>query len=114
MCGICVESWPLSAVFLGVLAQAVADVFDLCGVFHHGVLGGAQHILAVVGHGLAQGARLGLGSNGDLSRALLGGLDDLGIADQNAGALLGFFYNGLCLCCACRSSPGSAARTSSR
>ena len=66
MCGICVENWPLSAVFLGVLAQAGTDIFDLCGVFHHGVLGGAQHILAVVGHGLTQRARLTLGSGGDV------------------------------------------------
>ena len=79
------ESWPLSAVFLGVLAQAGTDIFDLCSVFHHGILGGAQHILAVVGHGLAQGARLGLGCGGDLRSALLGGLDDLGVADQKIG-----------------------------
>ena len=62
-----------SAVFLGVLAQVGAHVLYLCGILHHRLFRGLEHVVAVVGHGLTQRARLALGSGGDLGGALLGG-----------------------------------------
>ena len=41
--------------------QIGADVPDLRSVLCHGLLGGLEHIITVVGHGLADGAGLGLG-----------------------------------------------------
>ena len=61
-----------SAVFLGVLAQVGAHVLYLCGILHHRLFRGLEHVVAVVGHGLTQRARLALGSGGDLGGALLG------------------------------------------
>ena len=78
-----------SAVFLGVLAQVGAHGLYLCGILHHRLFRGLEHVVAVVGHSLTQRARLALGSGGDLGGALLGGFHDLGIAHQDAGALFG-------------------------
>ena len=47
--------------FPGRLAQIGADVPDLRSVLCHGLLGGLEHIITVIGHGLADGAGLGLG-----------------------------------------------------
>ena len=57
--------------FPGRLAQIGADVPDLRSVLCHGLLGGLEHIITVVGHGLADGAGLGLGGRDDLGSALL-------------------------------------------
>ena len=43
----------------GRLAQVRTDIFHLCGVLGHGLLGGFQHIVAVIRHSLADGAGLG-------------------------------------------------------
>ena len=72
----------------GVLAQVRADVFHLGGVLRHRLLGGFQHIIAVIRDRLADGAGLGLGSGDDLGRTLLGGADDLGLAHEDGGRAL--------------------------
>ena len=64
-CGVTLCSRSLS-VFLGILAQICPHIFHLCRIFHHSLLGVAEHIVAVVRHGLAQGAHLILGCSGDL------------------------------------------------
>src|SRR5699024_3668417 len=53
-------------LFFRLLAQAGADIFDLGGVGDHGLLGGLEHVVAVVRGGLAQGAAFGLGLGHDL------------------------------------------------
>ena len=82
----------------GRLAQVRTDIFHLCGVLGHGLFGGFQHIVAVIRHGLADGAGLGLGGGDDLRRTLLGGADDLGLAHKDAGTLFGLLHDGLRLC----------------
>ena len=69
--------------FAGALAEVCTHTFHLCGVLGHGLFGGLEHIITVVGHGLADGAGLGLGGGDDLRRALLGRLDDLRLADED-------------------------------
>ena len=64
---------PASELFPGALAQVCTDIFDLCGVFRHRLFRGLEHIITVVGHGLADSAGLGLGGGDDLRRTLLGG-----------------------------------------
>ena len=71
---------PASELFPGALAQVCTDIFDLCGVLRHRLFRGLEHIITVVGHGLADSAGLGLGGGDDLSGALLGRLDDLSTA----------------------------------
>ena len=80
---------------LGRLAQAGADIFDLGGVSDHGLLGGLEHVVAVVRGGLAQGAAFGLGLGHDLGGPLLGAFDDLGLAHQHPGPLLRLADDGL-------------------
>ena len=66
----------LSGLF-GALAQAGADALDLGGVGRHDLFGALEHIVAVVGGGLAEGAALSLGLGHDLGRPLLGVFHDL-------------------------------------
>ena len=50
----------LQGGFAGWLAQVCPHALDLGGIFRHGLLGGLEHVVTVVRHGLADGTGLGL------------------------------------------------------